>query len=803
MPFFWGCNINNNYKKILTMKNVAFGKKVTFDLQPNYAGCSGESVATDLTDGKWNTKGKMWSNPGCVGWRMNSMVSFTVDLGDVQSVSTVKYHIGAGMHGAKWPLNVYVLGSVDDKSYAILTELVGLNREIIPVYLTRIANIWLTATDLDVNVRYLKVIIRVDGMFHFADELEVYTNDGVNSVDLNNLPQIQGTSKDMLERLNALSRLNNDIEILKRNASTANYDINRDLTDLKDKIFSDLSEYLVVKDSIAPVNKSQYELLALNQKILAHLGFKEMTMWSGNRWDPINIFSLPEKDDDSNLTLHMLNGERRGRVFNVTNPLTSEITVDFRCEGDIESSPYEAVCMDTSNGYMISNLLKPMLKNSSGNYQLTLPPGCTKQIWLEIAPRDLKAGQYDCRVVFDDGKRMSVNVHIGSVPFPGRLSSVLGLYDYINSLPSQYPGVDQKNFGEALKIIDKYQINCIWGSSKLIPRMSEASFDADDKLIGDLNYAEMDKWLKLFPDSAYYALFFAGNGGEFAGVDCLKEPEKFQRRVAAFLQDLTAHVKGLGFRPEQFILQFVDEAGDKKTKAILNEWSKAAVLSRVDSSSGYMRSLGNPRMPVSENNSYDDVDILVPMFSYSPDEADYYLGLDKQRNPGSSFGFYSCAENTRQYDPYTYYGLPFRLGCLVNNFHGAHFWNMVTAPNGFNEYEYQSTIFSPLYFEGDKIYGSKQIEATFESREDYEYFNMLSMLTERLKSDDKSLAEEGEQCLNEIRKETASEVAESGQYWKTDKDRSTADRQTRRIWHLINKIYEKHPELFDKRKSSK
>jgi hypothetical protein len=298
--------------------------------------------------------------------------------------------------------------------------------------------------------------------------------------------------------------------------------------------------------------------------------------------------------------------------------------------------------------------------------------------------------------------------------------------------------------------------------------------------------------LKRFSKSEKFALFLPGHSGKFAGVDCNKQTKRFNQRVIAFLNNFSQHITKLGFEPKQFIFSFVDEAGNAQLKKLLQRWMIAADGVKAKGPNNRILRFGNPRLPIGENNAYKNVDILFPHFTFDSEEMRYFTELDKMRDKKHSFGFYLCSENTRQYDPYTYYSLPFRAGCLMQNFHGVHFWDMVTAPQNFDEYTFSGNIFSPLYYNDNKIYASKQIAAVFAGREDYEYFKILCENAEKIKESSPALYTECQNLIKQIKKQTFSEInGITMQYWQTPKKRDTADTQQLLIWHMLNKINKK------------
>ncbi|MFA6725057.1 MAG: discoidin domain-containing protein, partial [Lentisphaeria bacterium] len=150
------------------------GKLVSFEQKPNYPHCMDNGDAYDLTDGKYlqHDGVKMWMQPGSVGWRSYATVSWSIDLGEMLPLGELRYHTGAGLHGARWPLALYVLVSRDGQNFAFAGELIKENYSRLPEYNTGLYNLWLKLS-LNVEARYVSFVVKCEGMFHFVDEIEL------------------------------------------------------------------------------------------------------------------------------------------------------------------------------------------------------------------------------------------------------------------------------------------------------------------------------------------------------------------------------------------------------------------------------------------------------------------------------------------------------------------------------------------------------------------------------------------------------------------------------------------------------
>ena len=375
------------------------------------------------------------------------------------------------------------------------------------------------------------------------------------------------------------------------------------------------------------------------------------------------------------------------------------------------------------------------------------------------------------------------------------------MWDYLGvNKKSVYGSVTPKNFDSALELIKKNQLNCPWGLSTLLPTTVPGDFDASNHLTKQLDISNLKAWIKLFPNADNYAIFFGVAPLKHinTGVDPLKEPAIFNARINSYLLQFAQKIKSLGLSPHKFILHFVDEPDKNRDFAVFNAWVTSAKRPKDTAIDDWFTIYSNVRTYVGDSNPFMDVDILNPIFSFELNELDHYLKLSRMRNqPVQKFGLYGCDGNSRERDPYTYYGLLFRLGFLFDNFFGAGFWNFTSAPNGVIEFNNNAGVFSTLFFSGDKIYSSKQFEYIFESREDFEYLLLLKAIIRTLPDSEQNLRDKGEKIAQQITLELRKEVqGAASKYWSNPKDRTVAEKQRNVLWNYFEEVASKAPQTF-------
>ena len=113
--------------------NLARGKKLTFDPEPNWKLTKkGDTDAADLTDGKFNQmRDQLWFDPGAVAW-FNAMngVNIILDIGSVQHVKKAVIRICGGRlpdGNIKFPYELQAYVSKDGRNFYQTASMMKLN----------------------------------------------------------------------------------------------------------------------------------------------------------------------------------------------------------------------------------------------------------------------------------------------------------------------------------------------------------------------------------------------------------------------------------------------------------------------------------------------------------------------------------------------------------------------------------------------------------------------------------------------------------------------------------------------------
>ena len=285
------------------------------------------------------------------------------------------------------------------------------------------------------------------------------------------------------------------------------------------------------------------------------------------------------------------------------------------------------------------------------------------------------------------------------------------------------------------------------------------------------------------------------------GFKPAENPEKFTKRLIAYLNALAAHIEQKHKLPaDKFRFHFIDEASTPEQKQLLRLWSNG-VRRAVSPSGKRFYSYGNPFCGKKEKiYAYPELDIIQPNpDTFRRSEIEPFIKADQLRGSRKITGLYVCANRVRQRDPYIYFGMIYRLGVLFQNFCGAGFRNLATAPRDVCELDYTGHIFSTWYFEGNQIFVSRQTEAILEGREDYEYM-LLKTLVSELRKKHSPYAAEASELLDAIRENVLAELGgenDNLSLWSVKKNRSAADAQRCKIMDFAEKMIRKEPGILN------
>ncbi len=784
--------------------NIALGKTVTFSAPPNYSLSSDPDDIKQLTDGRYSSLGELqkventtaiWVQKGTVGWSKVLPVIITIDLGSVQPISGVSYSTAAGAdrNDVTWPRAVFLMVSDGNKTWHSAGELMQLSRKNGSPPASGYANFRFATHDLQTKGRYVALGV-VQQPYTFVDEIEIYKGDDswMNRPVAGRLitTDLKSWIKQSLTPAMAVNRVQSDATDVKAEINASSLSASRKstfITRLDNDVAAAAKVDMLPADfkAILPLNNEHRDVLAVHGEILAAQGFKPLTIWKQERYQWLPLLATPEKQSTPQLQISMMGNQFRSDALLLTNASGKSQIATLH----LKSAPRGAqngwlkvasvAWTDTAQGIPVADALLPVeAKNNS--YDIDIPAGMTRKIWLTVDSSKLPAGAY--KSTFDivaGSQKMSVpfSVNVAAITMKKPRMS-LSVWDYTNT---SYAGLTPQNRASALALMRSHYVDTTWATGAALPRPEAVDFDANNNLKTKPDFTNFDQWVALWPDARHYFVYPAV-GDTFAGTK-MGTPE-FNARVGSWVKVLSAHMKDLGKKPQQLGLLLVDEPHTDAQDAIIAAWAKA-----INAAAPELTLFEDPIWlrpdQTKIQDAITDVDLLcfhIPVFKAGgPEVKAYAENLLKQ---GKELWLYQATGPVRLYDPQlSYRQLAWHVYSIGGT--GQGYWafgDTGGAPTSWNEYAADYTTYAPVFVDKDTVYSSLHWEAVREGIEDYEELAMLQDAINASTNDD--WKKQAQQVLNDAVEAVTSPWDGNRDWWKKV-DANLTDSALQKVHQLL------------------
>ena len=769
-------------------ENIALKKPYTLSPKPGYQYCTDPDDKLQVTDGVY-AQGYFWTQKGTVGWNNVAPVICTIDLGKVEPVCGVSWSCAAGVAGVSWPECLYVLVSEDKKSWTYLGDLCVLGTEDKALPEGKYATFRYASDRMKGRGRYVCVVAAAQP-FGFVDEIEVWR--GPDEWLQGEMP---GRRTDDPKRFYAeacvrsgvAARLREDLQAILTQAESLGYpsvaaELKMKAGALKGRILADAERAADGLQTVLPYEGLHTSILALNAPVLRAAGVTQPLVWQNNRWDPLTLTAVPPQGSGvEGIALDLMRGEVRGETFNITNPDDKELNVTLTLHGlpdAVRVELREVLFTDTQSRTPVAAALRRMGLDVKGVARLTVPAGCTRQVWVSCQRPSGEAKAYEggIRLASDDArftKDLAVRVRIRNLDFPKQPSLHVGGWDYTHGKADYYraPG----NFAANQALMREMYVDSPWAGSAVFPK--GAAFDAAGRLQNEeaLDFALWDAWVTKWSGARNYCVFFSV-GASFSG-EKMGTP-RFNAMVGSWLGAWVRHMEKQGLKARQLVILLVDEPHELSQDEVIVNWATAVraanlgVVLFVDPTYTDPRK-GDPAMFAAH-------DVLCPntpmMVAQGKPFRDFYL---RQKEAGKTLWLYSCSGPAKLLDPITYHRaqawLAFQIGA-----EGSFYWAFGCGGgigDSWRAYAQAYSEYSPYFVAPDSVMEGKHSEAIREGVQDYEYLRMLQnkVAKARAAGADAAWQKRAEGLLTEGVSEAVGTVASSNLFWKVTKDRSAMD----------------------------
>lgn len=779
--------------------NLARGCSYTLSPPPNYGHCTDPGDLTQLTDGVYS-EGYFWVQPSTVGWTGGGLKFIQIDLGRVHPIRGVSFNTAAGVAQVHWPQQILIFVSADGQAWYLVGDLMKLvDLKTLPEYGTYAVR-KLETRALQAHGRYVLLAVTPEGAYTFVDEIEVYPGPREYlTVELPG-PPIEDVQQHFRSRafMGKIQRqLTTDLGAVREDL------VGPELTAERRQAFTARAQELerAIADmppvspagfrAVLPLNDLHRQVLALGAEVWRAQGKPDLRVWHCSRWDYLAPTDEPAPEaPPPAVTAHMMNGEVRADVLNLTNAAPDDMEVRISLEGLDGRPPLSCVTVrevlhvGTRHFRSVAAAL-PEARREGEAWLITVPCGMTVQVWFEFRPTNLTPGEHPGAVVLSpaggESLRVPLSVQISPLTFPPQQSLLVGGWDYVDGGGTY--GVKPTNREALVAYLRDHRVNMPWATSSATPA---GTYDPQGNMTAAPDTARFDEWVRIWAGARLYMVFLA-QGDSFAGHKM--GTTQFKTAVGNWAHFWAQHMRELGLAPGQLGFLVLDEPNDETGFAINEQWARA-----IEAAEPELVTFVDPiaSSAAGMDSMCEAMDVLCPnrtMWLNMEWMADYYGGW---RDRGKQLWFYSCDGPARSFDPYSYYLLQawhaFAVGGNASCFwafgddNGADVWNEYVG-DGPGPY-------CPMYLEPTGVTTAKWFEAIRESAQDYEY---LVMLRERVTELEKAGLRSDQVTAAKALLQSGPARVLAGEHganyrWDQTKDRSVVDEVRRQLLEAIERL---------------
>ncbi len=705
--------------------NIALGLACTFTMEPNYGLTTGSSDPQDLTDGEVYTGGgTLWTFVGAVGWSYpDGPVGIHLDLGDLYALDAIALDTVGGAGGVYMPGAALVYASDDGVNWQYMTNLMTQG-----VLQTEYVQHRFEKSGLPARGRYLAVYLLTSAStLIVVDELEVLTGDfdpqGVEpdgvGVESAQLPDDVMNRFPFAVEQTASLHLVTQAEAALTAVSGGDWDgALAQLADVRASILELNTAYGVDRRDGLPYTPMDEQTCAIVGQYMAGAGRPTVDVWfhslaSGSP----RPFDRPSGAEVPWSPVGMMTNEHAHASFCVSNNTDQTVTVDLAVS-DASSPPTVRLREGfyvLGPGYQFIADALPEITSGS----LVLPPGMTKEVWLDIDSKDALAQDHEREIWVTPSPGTPVTLNLTIEVF----ATVMPDDPAYRSLAFSYLDfVDEYREAAALDLSEHYT-NIQTLSAEDIP-FPYIDSSGEPVLPLNLDFGAMDAALDLRPDVQLWLLITGiptRTPGELIDGGTPEDEAAFQEWVTA----IRDHLAERGLDKDRWAFFWADEPS-------LTEWYDYIVPA-----SAWTRQ-ADPEILICQNWNTSDVedavlstpdvlDIFMPTTSRMNANTDQLLEL--LASPGHTGWKYDSISSPAR-DPHRWYRLShwdaWNWGLeadgkwvYLDNNHGRDVWN-----------DYDTTVWGMAYPGVDAPIPSKRWEAWRDGIEDYELMQQLAQAAE-------------------------------------------------------------------------
>jgi hypothetical protein len=711
---------------------------------PNYGLCTDPEDIRQLTDGKFseNNSEVMWTRKETVGWYYLNPVYITVDLGEVMPIGGVAFHTAAGAAGVKLPSSVEALVGDKEGEYYPVGDLMKDSGPSPTSYSTH----WFRNDKLRTYGRYVTLVVSSSGdPYIFMDEIEVYPGE-TKFMNLSRSPLVKNiegyvsslsTHKYFIRRLRSDKKLIQDKVNTSKIPDTTRQEILSSLNAVGKELNALPFQYRENFRFVFPLDALHQKIFKVQAELWRARGLPDLTIWQSGLWENLSHMDDPVVNSNAAIRVDMMDNEYRAGAFNLSNATGEPMTIELQFSGlPGGNNPnyitiHEVAWTDTYKAGVVAVGL-PEVPRKGETWQINVPSGLTRQVWMTFHPKNLKPGRYQGQVLLKyEKKSYQVPLVLNFYPFhfPDQPTLHFGGFDYINAGGADGKSITEKNRSQFLAHLRERFVDSPWATNILFA----GTYDDMGGMITAPDVSVFDSWIKNWPKARRYYFHIAA-GSQFDKFSI--ETPAFQTAVKSWIIFWADHARKKGIQPERIYFNLVDEPRGLATDNVLIPWAKAIRLARTGvkiwADPIYEDDFEDP----DHKNKKPNVQVLELCDAICLNRLGFLLVANSmvretylnQRDRGAELQFYSCDGPSSELDPYSYYRLQ-AWTCWQYGAKGMHLWAFSDVGGGSSWNEFSSkrpgSNYCPFFIDSEGVTAAKYFEACREGIEDYEYFVML------------------------------------------------------------------------------
>jgi len=745
------------------LENLALHKSYTFSPKPNYSLCTDGSDSVQLTDGR--SYGSQWTNKSTVGWRTpEPVVEIIIDLAGIFAIDRVRINtVGGGVASVEFPEFAAVLLSDDGRQYKFAGLVSSEELASVRGFGYRGVPRELTVDNINTSGRYVKLVMRPNGLTLFLDEVEVFGEplSALGNHKLRDNLEVFTTYEDLLKRIDDYLQLQKSLAVTSKALEETRLRFSGQTQmsklsglEMPSQEINFPTDAIYSTDRILDVKSQAGKIRAGIYRVMYK---KPFVCLPANPMEIVFEKEVLLRESPGGIAVQMWKGEYESAALNIINCSDETMKMTVSVSG-LSGPARQEIGSDKTftirravyvKGSRIGSIADALVLQNK--HPFNLAPGELTQIWLTIFNPQLSSGKYGGNVTVSattaEGKMLPAEsvpivIEVSENNFPDKIALKTCNWSYYQVASAAEMAEDLRSHYTDVYVIPAQDLPFLRFASDPPGMMREPDYTRLDEVLVQHKYAQ----------TYLIGLNFSIAGKDFGRFGNVQWMTPAWKEVfSSWLRNLVAHLRGWGVGYDRFVLYPYDES-------IADDYYELAkLIKQVDPKIRlYANSFG--KGPKEFKRFRELIDVWCLQDSHCVRYPDWFETI---KSFGKELWAYECLRPMKAMEPYSYYRLlpwrVFKRGQTGAGFwiyyYGLDFepgavpWNDTLRPHGFSGVVYGAKA-SPVPELGENIVPSRRWEAWREGVEDYQYLYELQRQINKIRAKNPQAAKTAQQVLD-------------------------------------------------------